>query len=175
MVLACWLGQPAAAHAAEAEPLLREINHALNHGAVFAEDTLNWGSVDHWATPGELRSHGAGDCEDFAIAKYFALRAAGFATERLRLVYARVLRGGTGDLWQPHLVLAYLPAADGDIQILDNLLDEIHPLSRRPDLRVMLSFNTDGLWAGLERGPPARPVRQLVPWASVLQRMALAN
>lgn len=172
---ACWLGQPAAARDAAAEPLLLTVNQALNHQAVPATDTLIWGRIDHWATPDEWRSRAAGDCEDFAIAKYFALRDAGVAVARLRLVYVQVLRGGTGDLWQPHLVLAYLPPDGGDVQILDNLLDDIRPLSRRPDLRVVMSFNTEGLWPGLERGPPARPARQLAPWAGVLQRMAAAH
>jgi hypothetical protein len=85
--------------------------------------------------------------------------------------------GGTGDTWRSHMVVAYLPAAaaPGDELILDNLLDEIRPLSRRPDLRVLISFDADGVWTGLERGPPARPARQIAPWARVLQRMTLPH
>lgn len=156
---------------------LDEVNQALNHRIVYAEDQATWGRADHWATPDETRAQGAGDCEDYAIAKYFALRAVGVPAQQLRLVYVRVLVGGSGDLWRPHVVLAYLPAgADaGDARILDNLLDEIRPLSRRPDLQVLISFNTDGVWPGLERGRPARAADRIRPWAQMLQRMDAAH
>ena len=158
---------------APAPAALAEINIALNHRIVFADDATNWGRADYWATPEELHARGAGDCEDLAIAKYFALRAVGLPAKQLRLVYAQLLRGGVGDLWGPHMVLAYLPedAVAGDELILDNVLDEIRPLSRRPDLRILISFDTDGVWLALERGPPAREARQIAPWVSVLQRM----
>jgi predicted transglutaminase-like cysteine proteinase len=174
----CTLCHPALAHAgSDAPPALVAVNETLNHRIVFAEDALNWGRADHWATPDELMSRGAGDCEDHAVAKYFALRAAGVPAQRLRLAYARVLLGGTGDVWRPHMVVAYLPAAAvrGDELILDNLLDEIRPLSRRPDLHVLISFDTDSVWTGLERGPPVRPAQQITPWAQLLQRMALRH
>jgi predicted transglutaminase-like cysteine proteinase len=161
----------------EAPPSLAAVNETLNHRIVFADDALNWGRADHWATPDELLSRGAGDCEDYAIAKYFALRAAGLPAQQLRLAYTRVLLGGTGDVWRPHMVVAFLPpdAPAGDELILDNLLDEIRPLARRPDLRVLISFDADGVWPGLERGPPVRPARQIVPWAQLLQRMARSH
>lgn len=173
----CALCQPLVAHGARAEtPALDDINLALNHRIVQADDAATWGRADHWATPDELRARGAGDCEDYAIAKYFALLDAGWSAAQLRLVVVRLVLGG-GELWQPHMVLAYLPSLStaGDEQILDNVLDEIRPLSRRPDLRVLISFNQDGVWAGLDRGPPAREARQIVPWARVLERMQLAH
>jgi len=152
-------------------PSLAALNEAMNHRIVFREDGPD--PADEWATPGEVMSRGVGDCEDYAIAKYFALLAAGVPSQRVRLAYVRVLLGGTGDLWRPHLVVAYLApdAAAGEL-ILDNLLDEIRPLSRRPDLRVLISFDTDGVWSGLERGPPLRRAEQIAPWARLLQRMA---
>ncbi|MEO8805900.1 MAG: transglutaminase-like cysteine peptidase [Burkholderiaceae bacterium] len=154
-------------------PAVERVNLTLNHRIVFADDASNWGQADHWATPDELLARGAGDCEDFAIAKYFALRAAGLPAAQLRLVYTQLRFGGTGDVWRPHMVLAFLPAdAAGEELILDNVLDEIRPLSRRPDLRALISFNTDGIWRALERGEPARPASRLAPWARVLQRMA---
>jgi len=155
-------------------PALERINITLNHRVVFADDASNWGRADHWATPDEFLARGAGDCEDFAIAKYFALRAAGLPAAQLRLAYTQLHAGGTGDVWRPHMVLAFLPA-DGtaaEALILDNVLDEIRPLSRRLDLRVLISFNADGIWRALERGEPARPASRLAPWARMLQRMA---
>ena len=174
----CSLCLPVAAQAGFEAPLpLVAVNETLNHRIVFADDARNGARADQWATPDELMARGAGDCEDYAIAKYFALLAAGVPRPNLRLAYTRVLMGGTGDTWRSHMVVAYLPAAaaPGDELILDNLLDEIRPLSRRPDLRVLISFDADGVWTGLERGPPARPARQIAPWAQVLQRMTLPH
>jgi predicted transglutaminase-like cysteine proteinase len=171
----CEFCQSAAAAGGEDDPpALESINVAVNHRIVFADDLSNWGRPDYWATPDELFARGAGDCEDYAIAKYFGLLAAGLPAKQLRLVYTQALAGGIGNAWRAHVVVAYLPAAgvDGDERILDNLLDEIRPLSRRPDLRVLLSFDTDGIWAGLERGAPAREARRIKPWAQVLERMA---
>lgn len=158
----------------EVPAALSAVNQALNHRIVFADDASNWGRADHWATPDELAARGAGDCEDYAIAKYFALLADGMPPQRLRLAYARVLLGGTGDVWRPHMVVAYLPSAltPGDELILDNLLDEIRPLARRPDLQVLISFDHHGVWLALERGPAARPAQQIAPWAQLLRRMA---
>jgi hypothetical protein len=39
-----------------------------------------------WLSPLEVLRLGAGDCKDYALAKYFALRQAGIAPERVRLV-----------------------------------------------------------------------------------------
>ncbi|MEO8057299.1 MAG: transglutaminase-like cysteine peptidase [Burkholderiales bacterium] len=175
----CWcvLCHQAAAADFVAPPALALVNQALNHHVAFAPDAINWGRADYWATSDELQARRAGDCEDYAIAKYFALLAEGVPAQQLRLVYARVLLGGTGDLWQPHMVLAYLPSIDsaGDELILDNMLDEIRPLSQRPDLQVVISFDTHGVWRALQRGPPAREARQIVRWAQVLQRMLPAH
>lgn len=52
---------------------LRFVNSAWN-GLRYISDSRNYGTKDHWATPAELISHGGGDCEDYALAKYATLR-----------------------------------------------------------------------------------------------------
>ena len=149
--------------AAEALP---DTNAAVNRASAHLPDAV----TDDWATPTELRARGAGDCEDFAIAKYFALLAQGLPPSRLRLAYVRLQLGG-GAVWQPHVVLVVLPSDDAPIdtaEVLDSVLDDVRPLARRPDLDVRMSFNADGLWPGLARGPAARPPAQLRRWARVL-------
>ena len=91
---------------------------------------------------------GMGDCEDFAIAKYFSLLAVGVPASQLRLVYVRLQLGAPGGPSQAHMVLAYYASAQAEPLILDNLITDIRPASRRPDLTPVFSFNSDGLWQG---------------------------
>ncbi|MGB2065030.1 MAG: transglutaminase-like cysteine peptidase, partial [Marinomonas gallaica] len=49
----------------------------------FVSDQQHWGKNDYWATPIEFLATGGGDCEDFTIAKYFALRELGVPDEKL--------------------------------------------------------------------------------------------
>ncbi|ARN19859.1 transglutaminase-like cysteine peptidase [Piscinibacter gummiphilus] len=161
---------PVSADAADSGfPPLGDLNAGVNRQAAHVPDPDR---TDLWATPAELAARGAGDCEDFAIAKYFALVGAGVPAARLRIVYG-ALQFGAGEVWRPHVALVVLPedgAPIGTAAVLDSVLDEVRPLSRRPDLRIRLSFNEEGLWAGLDRGPAAREARSLRPWARVLQQ-----
>jgi predicted transglutaminase-like cysteine proteinase len=63
-----------------------EINRAVNLLIRPVDDNTQYGVDDLWTTPLTTFTRGAGDCEDYAIAKYVALREAGIAPEDLRLV-----------------------------------------------------------------------------------------
>ena len=65
---------------------LGEINRAINLAIRPMEDLAQWGEVDVWSSPLVTFSTGAGDCEDYAIAKYVALQMAGISAENLRIV-----------------------------------------------------------------------------------------
>jgi predicted transglutaminase-like cysteine proteinase len=162
---------------AGAPVLLASLNVSVNHRIVYDGEPRRRDPALPWASPDELRERGSGDCVDHAMAKYFSLVAAGLPPAQLRIAYVEAQAGGPDGPRQRHMVLAWLPPddADGDPLILDNLLDAVRPLSRRPDLRVLISFNTDGIWAGLERGRPARDARRITAWARVLDRMAAYN
>ena len=56
---------------------LEKVNRFFNSRIRFANDVDVWGIQDYWATPIEFLCKGAGDCEDFAIAKYFTIKAMG--------------------------------------------------------------------------------------------------
>ena len=127
---------------------LKAINSFFNEFA-FRADVDQWGAVDYWATPFELMAKEGGDCEDFAIAKYFALRSLGIGDEHLRLMY---VRARNGELNQAHMVLAYYPLVDAEPLVLDNLRAEILPASARGDLQPVYSFNGQGLWQAKARG-----------------------
>ncbi len=159
----------AAAEAPEGDRL-QAINQFFNRRLVFRSDEAIYGEVDHWASPLESLGRGEGDCEDYAIAKYFSLVAVGVPVAKLRLVYVRAMVGGPGGTVQAHMVLAYYPSADAEPLILDNLITEVRPASRRPDLTPVFSFNGDGLWQGVGTQSAGDPVSRLSRWREVLAK-----
>ena len=149
---------------------LATLNEFFNRRIVFTPDSEVWGQTDHWASPLELLGKGRGDCEDYVIAKYFSLMAAGIPPAKLRLVYVRATIGGPGGAVQAHMVLAYYAAPGAEPLILDNLIGEIRPASRRPDLEPVFSFNSDGLWQGVGAQSAGDPVARLSRWREVLAK-----
>ncbi len=65
---------------------LGEVNRAVNLAIRPMSDLAQYGVPDLWASPLMTFGSGAGDCEDYAIAKYVALRETGMAADDLRLV-----------------------------------------------------------------------------------------
>ncbi len=150
---------------------LKPVNDFLNRNIRFEDDQTLWGQPDYWATPLETLSVGAGDCEDFSIAKYYSLKAVGIPTSRLRLIYVRVQLGGpTSGMNQAHMVLAYYPTPDSEPMVLDNLISEIRPASRRADLSPVFSFNSDGIWAGAGANQATSDTSKLSRWRDLLVR-----
>jgi predicted transglutaminase-like cysteine proteinase len=119
--------------------LLSPVNGFFNRLPSIS-DSAHWGVQDYWATPSEFQASDGGDCEDYAIAKYFTLKELGVPIVRLRLVYARTWRSA-----EAHMVLAYYPDPGADPLILDSLEDVIEPASDRPDLTPVFLFNDDDL------------------------------
>ncbi|MHB1373845.1 MAG: transglutaminase-like cysteine peptidase [Thauera sp.] len=151
---------------------LSRVNAFFNRRLRFDDDINIWKEADYWATPLESMARGAGDCEDFAIAKYASLLVAGVPSERLRLIYVRARIGGPqSSLSQAHMVLGYYPTPEAEPLILDNLVSEIRPASRRPDLFPIFSFTSEGLWVQGASASSADPTARLSRWRSVLQRM----
>lgn len=103
----------------------------------YVSDLANWGMADRWETPTEMFARG-GDCEDFALTKYFALRDLGLpeATMRIAVVW------DNQDAEQ-HAVL--FAEAGGSSWVLDNKFAAPVPAT---DLvtryRVIWSVNRDG-------------------------------
>jgi predicted transglutaminase-like cysteine proteinase len=157
--------------AADEPTKLRGVNEFYNRRVLFRDDTDIWGQADHWASPLEMLDKGAGDCEDYAIAKYFSLLGLGVPVAKLRLVYVRAQLGGPGGPSQAHMVLAYYEYANAEPLILDNLVSEVRPASRRPDLSPVFSFNSDGLWQGVgAQAATGDPTARLSRWRDVLAK-----
>lgn len=149
-----------------------EVNSFFNRHILFRDDTLVWHQDDYWATPIETLGRGAGDCEDFVIAKYMTLTLLGVPAAKFRLTYVRALLGGPGStLSQAHMVLAYYPSLEVEPQVLDNLITDIKPASQRPDLVPVFSFNNDGVWMPGNNARPAGNVERLTRWMELQERM----
>ncbi|MBN8488305.1 MAG: transglutaminase-like cysteine peptidase [Burkholderiales bacterium] len=144
------------------------VNEFYNQRIGFRSDHDLYGVSDHWASPLETLARGAGDCEDFAIAKYFTLVASGIPQRKLRLVYVRAMDLG---LAIPHMVLAYYPMPDADPWVLDNLVHGLRPASARPDLTPVFSFNAEAIWEGVGTAPvKGAATERLSRWAAVLKK-----
>jgi predicted transglutaminase-like cysteine proteinase len=78
-------------HARTQDGLARagDINRAVNLMVRPVEDTVQYHAEDVWSSPLQTLTNGAGDCEDYAIAKFVALGEAGVAPEDRRLVILR--------------------------------------------------------------------------------------
>lgn len=149
---------------------LTAVNRFFNERITFASDLEVWGEVDHWASPLELLAKGRGDCEDYVIGKYFSLLAAGMPVGRLRLVYVNARLGGPQGETVAHMVLAHYAVPGAEPSILDNLIGEIRPASKRPDLAPVFSFNGEGLWHGVGGQAAGDPVARLSRWREVLAK-----
>lgn len=143
---------------------LRKANDFFNRRMAFDDDITIWGQLDYWATPLETMGRGRADCEDFSIAKYYSLMEMGIPITKLRLVYVKAHQNG---LLQAHMVLAYYATPTSDPLVLDNLITDIQPASRRADLSPIFSFNSAGLWQGTGNQSSKS---NLSRWQDLLQR-----
>lgn len=137
---------------------LTEINRFFNQFS-YREDIDHWGQKDYWATPEEFIGTQQGDCEDFVIAKYFALRKLGVPDKKLFLTYVKHL-----DLNVAHMVLSYFETPRSNPLILDNYNKAIVSGLERKDLLPVYSFNADSLFlnnasAGLGKSLPTDKIK----------------
>jgi|SRR5690554_5737357 len=144
------------------------VNDFFNSNVLFVDDILLWNKEDYWATPIEMLSIGAGDCEDYSIAKYFTLKQLGVDEDKLRITYVKAI-----NLDQAHMVLTYFETKRSIPLVLDNLIDEIKPATRRQDLIPVYSFNGTGLWLAKSRGEGQRvgDASRLSLWEDLAARM----
>ncbi|MEC7547382.1 MAG: sulfate adenylyltransferase [Thalassolituus sp.] len=129
------------------ERQLEEVNYFFNRRVPFRNDDQHWGKIDYWATPYEALGTNGGDCEDYVIAKYYTLSKIGVDVSKLRITYVKAVR-----LNQAHMVLTYFPTPDAIPLVLDNLINQIRPASKRPDLDPVYSFNANGMWLDKMKG-----------------------
>lgn len=103
-------------------------------------DQLNWGINDYWETPFEFMEMN-GDCEDYAISKYYSLRALGIPEDRMRIIIVQDLNLGG-------IIHAILGVYDDDnnLIILDNQIKHIIPALKIYHYRPIYGVNEDYWW-----------------------------
>lgn len=99
-------------------------------------DTQSVGIDDYWMTPKEFFIKGFGDCEDYAIAKYFTLLELGIKKEKLYFAVVDV-KGERNS----HMVLFYLEDLNSTPLVMDNLNFKVLPLNKRINLIPRFAFN----------------------------------
>lgn len=150
---------------------LKSVNDFYNR-VKYLSDKSHWRKKDYWATPFEFLATGAGDCEDYAIAKYFALRKLGISESKLKITYVKLLRRGTR-YQEAHMVLNYYHKPTSTPIILDNVNKKLKLATQRKDLKPIYSFNASGLWQAKNKGRTIERVgsNKLKNWQSLMQRL----
>ena len=117
---------------------LDEANRAVNMAIRYVSDYAQHGEADRWSAPLATFATGKGDCEDYAIAKYVALREAGFPEGDLRVVLVR-----DHAVRQDHAVLA--ARLDDRWLILDNRRAELLADSDVSSFTPLFAINHRGV------------------------------
>ncbi len=144
------------ARARDGRARLGEINRAINLAIRPMSDLAQYGEIDVRSSPLVTFAHGAGDCEDYAIAKFVALRLAGIAPADLRIVIMRdTIRG------EDHAVAA--ARLDGHWLTLDNrrmaMVEDAQVRNYRPTFVIdqygIMQYDAAPLLAGSPGTDPA--------------------
>lgn len=122
---------------ADAITQIKSVNTFMNKSKYILDKT-NWGKKDYWASPGEFLAK-FGDCEDFSIAKYMALKYLGFDPEQMRIVAVKDLNLKIG-----HAILAVY--YQDWILILDNQIKVVAESRKIHHYQPVYSINESYWW-----------------------------
>jgi predicted transglutaminase-like cysteine proteinase len=117
---------------------IAKVNKMVNRVS-YRSDKKQYGISDYWASPLEFFENGKGDCEDYGIAKYFALRALGVASSNMRLIIAK-----DDKINDFHAVLSV--KVGPQFYILDNRTNRIKADSTLKNLRPIYALNESQWW-----------------------------
>ena len=147
---------------------IKNVNDFFNQ-ITYKTDAAHWKQKDYWATPFEFIGTGAGDCEDYAIGKYFSLIKLGIPEDKLRITYV-IYQKANSRFEQAHMVLTYYHKTGAEPVILDNIDTRLQLASKRSDLKPVYSFNASGLWQAKTKGETRVGNNNLKSWQDLMTR-----
>jgi len=115
----------------------QEVNRYVNERP-YRLDLDTYGQDDYWAVVKEFLPHG-GDCEDFAISKFFSLRWLGVPADDLRLLLVQ-----DTNLRVQHAVLIVFDS--GEVWVLDNQSPQVMPQDTIVHYTPLYSVNEKHWW-----------------------------
>ena len=118
---------------------IKAVNDFVNNSISYSPDSMVYGKSDYWAAPGETFARGEGDCDDYAIAKFFALRMLGFKENDMRIVILHDSRKN-----QIHAVLSINHG--GKNYILDNQSEYVVEDTQISYYKPIYSISENGYW-----------------------------
>lgn len=164
---------------AQSVAMFDQVNRFWNRRVFFSTDARHYSMEDVWTTPFETLSEGSGDCEDFAIAKYFTLLEAGVPESALALSLGFYQPTG-----EAHITLT-VTLGNGEQLVLDNLVTAVKTVQERRDLNAVLTMNRQTLTvyqlnylqagddlAGRFSAMNKRYLQQSVEWNAILTAAA---
>lgn len=145
------------------------VNSFFNKRIAYMEDIQAWGKKDYWATPLETLNKGAGDCEDLAIAKYFALEQLGVPHSAMKITYVK-----STNFSEAHMVLLASKHEGRAPVVLDNMTMKALPISKRADLMPVYSFNEQSFFYGAS-DKSAGDISKMSKWTELLQKVGVES
>ena len=126
---------------------LRIVNAFFNRFA-YVSDKERYGAREYWASPAEFLRN-SGDCEDYAIVKYFTLAFLGFTDNDMRVVAVMDTSRQIA-----HSVLAV--KLDNKTWVLDNLSEGVFADAAYTHYAPKFSVNMSGRWVYASNVVPAK-------------------
>lgn len=142
------------------------IANNLYNNFPYKTDHETWHKKDYWATPDEIFSKNSADCEDYALAKYVALKKGNFPIEDMIMIHAEVK-----DYEDQHMALIIMN--DSIPYVLDNLNKEIVSLKERTDLTVLFGFNETNVFDS--KLNPVNNNVKIAAWENYLNRVRVSD
>jgi predicted transglutaminase-like cysteine proteinase len=147
------------------------INRAINLAIRPMSDLAQWGVIDRWSAPLDTFTTGRGDCEDYAIAKYVALREAGLAEADVRLVIVRDLASKEDHAVVSVRLDAGAGSGGGGWIVLDNRWLTLVEDNEMPRIAPMFVLDQTGVkmfWPSTAPMPPVPAVASRSPAPAAL-------
>ncbi|MCK4841791.1 MAG: transglutaminase-like cysteine peptidase [Methylococcales bacterium] len=117
---------------------INEINGFVNQMR-YQEDIYVYGISDYWAIPHEFFDNEWGDCEDYSLTKYYALKALGLKSSDMQIA---VVKDININVHHAILIVNY----KDEHYVLDNRLSDVIKLKRLKHYQPVYTINEQYWW-----------------------------